>query len=113
MEFGTTIEQGLNSLYSEQLKKGFRRLRFIDILEPEFRSYYMEQNAGEVTTGCGVFIIGNCIGCRCCQYDRLRSDVYDGVYSSVRDGTCAFVYPDSPLTAINVIFIILCLWSVR
>ena len=44
MEFGTTIEQGLNSLYSEQLKKGFRRLRFIDILEPEFRRYYMEQN---------------------------------------------------------------------
>ena len=45
MEFGTTIEQGLNSLYSEQLKKGFRRLRFIDILEPEFRRYYLEQNA--------------------------------------------------------------------
>ena len=45
MEFGTTFEQGLNSLYSEQLKKGFRRLRFIDILEPEFRGYHLEKNA--------------------------------------------------------------------
>ena len=44
MEFGTTIEQGLNSLYSEQLKKGFRRLRFMDFLEPEFSRYYLEQN---------------------------------------------------------------------
>ena len=45
MEFGTTIEQGLKSVYSEQLKKGFRRLRFIDFLEPEFNSYYLEQNS--------------------------------------------------------------------
>ena len=44
MEFGTTIVQGLNSLYSEQLKKGFRRLRFMGFLEPEFNRYYLEKN---------------------------------------------------------------------
>jgi len=44
MLFRTTIEQGLNSLYSEQLKKGFRRLRFMHFLEPEFSRYYIEQN---------------------------------------------------------------------
>jgi len=44
MEFGTTIEQGLNSLYSEQLKAGFGRLRFMDFLEPEFSRYYLRQN---------------------------------------------------------------------
>ena len=59
MEFGTTIEQGLNSLYSEQLKKGFRRLRFIDILEPEFRRYYLEQNAekSRLVVGCSLSVI--------------------------------------------------------
>jgi len=44
MEFGTTIEQGLNSLYAQQIKAGFGRLRFLDILEPEFSEYYLEQN---------------------------------------------------------------------
>jgi len=44
MDFGTTIQQGINSLYAEQLKAGFSRLRFMDFIEPEFSQYYLEQN---------------------------------------------------------------------
>ena len=44
MEHGNTVKQAANTLYSEQLRSGFKRLRFIDFLEEEFRRTYQADN---------------------------------------------------------------------
>jgi diguanylate cyclase (GGDEF)-like protein len=44
MDHNNTIRQSANTLYSEQLRSGFKRLRFIDFLEEEFRQAYQADN---------------------------------------------------------------------
>jgi diguanylate cyclase (GGDEF)-like protein len=44
MDHSNTIQQSANTLYSEQLRSGFKRLRFIDFLEEEFRQTYQADN---------------------------------------------------------------------
>ncbi len=44
MENGNTVKQAANTLYSEQLRSGFKRLRFINFLEEEFRQTYQADN---------------------------------------------------------------------
>ena len=37
MNYGETVQQSADTLYSDQLRRGFKRLRFIDFLEEEFK----------------------------------------------------------------------------
>ncbi|MGI9308472.1 MAG: GGDEF domain-containing protein [Gammaproteobacteria bacterium] len=44
VEFRSAIEQGVNSLYADEMRKGFKALRFHDLLEEEFREVYLREN---------------------------------------------------------------------
>ncbi|MEE8236362.1 MAG: diguanylate cyclase [Gammaproteobacteria bacterium] len=44
MNYGETVQQSADTLYSDQLRRGFKRLRFIDFLEEEFRETYQSEN---------------------------------------------------------------------
>lgn len=44
MDLSANIAKGVNSLYGDQLRRGFAALRFDDFLEDEFRQVYLQDN---------------------------------------------------------------------